>query len=178
MSDSIYQPHDHSRCIQHALASAKALCQQRGVRLTPIRQRVLELVWQSHKPMGAYDLLPTLADEGFNSAPPTVYRALDFLLELGLVHRLASLNAYIGCTQPEVHSAESGDAEGASMFFLICQSCGLAEEIHRTEEWLDLMQQLSAAHKFKIQQSMTEISGICSQCQSTQSQGRDNNIHE
>ena len=73
MSASAYHPHDHQGCINTALQQAAQMCAEQGVRLTPIRKRVLELVWQSHKPMGAYDLLPALAADGFNSAPPTVY---------------------------------------------------------------------------------------------------------
>ena len=95
-------PHDHSQCVDSALADADALCARQGVRLTALRRRVLELVWQSHKPLGAYDILGTLSEEdGRRAAPPTVYRALDFLMENGLIHRIASLNAFIGCVRPE-----------------------------------------------------------------------------
>ena len=88
-------PHDHSHCVSDALRAADALCARSGARLTALRRRVLELVWQSHRPLGAYDILGVLSSEdGRRAAPPTVYRALDFLLEHGLIHRLASLNAY------------------------------------------------------------------------------------
>lgn len=84
------QPHDHSQCVSTALAEADALCARQGVRLTELRRRVLELVWQSHKPLGAYDILAVLSEtDGRRAAPPTVYRALDFLQENGLVHRIA-----------------------------------------------------------------------------------------
>ena len=66
------------------MADAARLCRERGVRLTPLRARVLEIVWRSHRPSGAYDILAVLAAEGRSAAPPTVYRALDFLLEQGL----------------------------------------------------------------------------------------------
>lgn len=167
MTDSIYQPHDHSHCIDTALQSAVALCQQKGMRLTPIRKRVFELVWQSHKPMGAYDLLPTLADEGFNSAPPTVYRALDFLLELGLIHRLASLNAYIGCSQPAAHQSLQ---ENSATCFLLCQCCGQVEEIYQTQ-WQQSVEQLAQQQNFQVAQSMTEVLGLCSLCQQHASDG-------
>ena len=85
MKASAFSPHDHSRCITSAIGHAKSLCADRGVKLTPVRQRVLELVWQSHQPIGAYELLASLAKEGFNSAPPTVYRALEFLSGQGLL---------------------------------------------------------------------------------------------
>jgi len=89
--------HDHASCVAAAVATAEKLCQERGLRFTSIRCRVLELVWGSHKPIGAYDILEVLGKESESAAPPTVYRALEFLIEAGLVHRLDSLNAFIGC---------------------------------------------------------------------------------
>ena len=78
------RPHDHSHCVHNALSEADALCARQGLRLTALRRRVLELVWQSHKPLGAYDILGVLSEQdGRRAAPPTVYRALDFLLENG-----------------------------------------------------------------------------------------------
>ena len=69
--------HDHEHCIEDAVAAAERLCAKKGLRFTPLRKRVLELVWSSHKPVGAYALLDSLRDEDLGSAPPTVYRALD-----------------------------------------------------------------------------------------------------
>ncbi|MDX2494940.1 MAG: hypothetical protein QNK27_08275, partial [Desulfuromusa sp.] len=92
--------HDHQCCLDGAMANAELLCQQRGKRFTSIRRRVFELIWQQHKPIGAYEVLEGLQQDG-RAAPPTVYRALDFLLDLGLVHRINSLNAYVGCIHPE-----------------------------------------------------------------------------
>src|SRR5690606_10698879 len=97
ISDTPHCPHDHEQCVSDALAAAEQVCERSGARLTPVRRGVLGLVWQSHRPMGAYDLLDTLArEDDRRPAPPTVYRALDFLQEHGLVHRIASLNAFIG----------------------------------------------------------------------------------
>ena len=93
--------HDHAQCIDAALDKAADLCSRRGARLTKLRRRVLELVWQGHAAVKAYDLLGAL-DRGAGAAkPPTVYRALDFLIAHGLVHRLESLNAFVGCPAPE-----------------------------------------------------------------------------
>src|SRR5262245_38713286 len=112
--------HDHGRCVDDAIAAAAELCARSGDRLTPLRRRVLELVWTGHRPVGAYALLDQLKQDGRSAAPPTVYRALDFLLERGLVHRLASLNAYCGCVHPgEAHLVQ----------FLICRDCGTAAEL-------------------------------------------------
>lgn len=147
-------PDEHHQCIDQALERAIQLCRDRGVRLTEIRRRVLELIWQSHKPRGAYDLLEELSKEGHNSAPPTVYRALDFLLEQGLIHRIASLNAFIGCNQPDEYH-RSG--------FLICRQCG-----HTLELNLDSLGQ--AVHQeadrcqFEINHLLVEASGLCAAC--------------
>jgi len=154
MSASAYHPHDHQGCINTALQQATKLCIEQGVRLTPIRKRVLELVWQSHKPMGAYDLLPALAADGFNSAPPTVYRALDFLLDLGLVHRLASLNAFIGCSQPG-HEHQS--------CFLICKVCGKAHEME-VQSLFTTLSDTAKTQGFEAETQITEIVGTCQQC--------------
>ena len=89
--------HDHAACITDALADAERFCRQRGLRLTPTRRRVLEIVWRGHEPVKAYDILDALNRAGRRTAPPTVYRALDFLLEASLAHRIDSLNAFVGC---------------------------------------------------------------------------------
>lgn len=109
--------HDHHRCVAHALAAAEAECARRGARLTEIRRRVLELVWASHAPVGAYAILEKL---GRSAAPPTVYRALDFLLAHGLVHRIERLNAFVGCSHPGAPHAGQ---------FLLCTQCGAAAEL-------------------------------------------------
>ena len=114
------QGHDHEHCIEDAVAAAEKLCADKGLRFTPLRRRVLELVWSSHKPVGAYALLDQLRDEDLGSAPPTVYRALDFLIEHGLIHRIERMNAFVGCSHP-------GEAHRG--FFLICGECGNAEEM-------------------------------------------------
>lgn len=154
MQNTAHQDHDHQHCIQDAVQRAQTLCKAKGVRLTTIRQRVLELVWQSHKPMGAYDLLPMLEKEGFNSAPPTVYRALEFLQEQGLIHRIASLNAFLGCSHPgEQHQG----------FFLICQQCGNAQEV--ADSGFDkAFDKTVNQHGFKVQQTLLEVSGVCQGC--------------
>ena len=149
------RPHDHSHCVHSALTEADTLCAQKGLRLTALRRRVLELVWQSHKPLGAYDLLDQLAREGHKPAPPTIYRALDFLLEQRLIHRLASLNAYLGCSHP-------GDAHAG--YFLICQGCGTVEEIADTRGLQQAITQVTEAAGFLMEQGALELGGRCLQC--------------
>jgi Fur family zinc uptake transcriptional regulator len=146
--------HDHVRCVADALADAARICRARGARLTPLRSRVLEIVWQSHKPLGAYDMLAVLAAEGRSAAPPTVYRALEFLLEQGLVHRLSSLNAFVGCSHP---------GHGGSGQFLICRSCGNAAELNDSD--VERAITCSAASQgFHVDRHTVEIRGVCPDC--------------
>lgn len=152
---NVYDSHDHHACVNTALKTARDLCSSQGARLTPIRQRVLELVWQSHKPVGAYDLLPKLAAEGFNSAPPTVYRALDFLLELGLVHRINSLNAFVGCSHPGDHHPSC---------FFVCNLCGEAQELQASQVQV-VAKQVEEMLGVVVQQQTTELMGLCPRCQ-------------
>ncbi|SIS13646.1 Fur family transcriptional regulator, zinc uptake regulator [Aquipseudomonas alcaligenes] len=149
-------PHDHSRCVASALAEAESLCAKQGTRLTALRKRVLELVWASHKPLGAYDILAVLSEEdGRRAAPPTVYRALDFLLENGLVHRIASLNAFIGCIHPgELHQGQ----------FLICKACHAAIEL----ELPSISEAIASGARavgFAVENQTVEVVGLCAGCQ-------------
>lgn len=151
-----YHPHNHSLCVDQALANARAICRKHEARLTPSRQRVLELIWQSHKPLGAYDMLAQLATAGHKAAPPTVYRALDFLQQNGLVHRIASLNAFTGCTHPGQHCGT----------FLICRSCGNVLELAATAINAAI-KQVAGAEAFQVDQVTLEVTGLCPSCQSS-----------
>jgi Fur family zinc uptake transcriptional regulator len=146
--------HEHQDCLQSAIKMAKTRCDESGIRLTPLRQQVLELVWQSHEPVKAYDVLDKLKKEHSSSAPPTVYRALDFLQEQGLVHKIESLNAYIGCGNPE--NSHSGQ-------FLICRCCGAVAELD-DGDISKLIQKKATQLGFKIDDEMVEINGHCQEC--------------
>ncbi|CAG8868985.1 Zinc uptake regulation protein [Pseudomonas fluorescens] len=152
-----HRPHDHSRCVHSALTEADTICARLGLRLTALRRRVLELVWQSHKPLGAYDILAVLSEQdGRRAAPPTVYRALDFLLENGLVHRIASLNAFIGCSHPE-HSHQSQ--------FLICRECHVAVELEQASI-SDAILASASTVGFTVEAQTVEVVGLCGNCRS------------
>ncbi|NQV99504.1 MAG: transcriptional repressor [Rhodospirillales bacterium] len=146
--------HDHDACQDEALGRAEAICAERSVRLTDIRKRVLELVWRGHKPQGAYDILDALRKERDGAAPPTVYRALEFLLGLGLIHRIESLNAFVGCTDPETpHRAQ----------FLICNSCGTTAELN--DPRIDAaIGERAAAAGFSVNRRTIEVEGTCPHC--------------
>jgi len=147
--------HDHDHCSAQAIAHAEALCAARDARLTPIRRRVLEALAQSHQPLGAYEVMERLAGDGSRPAPITVYRALEFLLDNGLVHRIESRNAFLAC----INNHEAG----APVVFLICERCGAVGEAPSAE----VTKTLATAAKragFIPKAPVIEISGICSHC--------------
>lgn len=148
--------HRHQQCLDKALSAAEKNCLARGVRLTKLRRRVLELVWGSHEPVKAYDLLDKLRNEHSGSAPPTVYRALDFLQAEGMVHKIESLNAYVGCAEPHrQHSSQ----------FLICHACGAVAEMDNADV-RQLLADKAGQLGFRIDDEMIEIKGLCGPCQS------------
>ena len=147
--------HDHDRCASDAIAHAEAICAARKERLTPIRRRVLEALLASHAPLGAYELIDRLAVRGARPAPITIYRALDFLREQGLVHRIESRNAFIAC----VHNHESRDP----VVFLICEKCGAVGEA-ASAAVADTIKTASRAAGFTPKTPVIEISGVCAHC--------------
>lgn len=153
-----HDTHNHANCAATALATAEALAGERGVKLTPLRRQVLSLICQSHRPVGAYQLLADLSKaRGEAAAPPTVYRALDFLVEQGLAHKIDSLNSFVACFsagQPH-HS-----------LFLICGKCQEAQEVTDPKA-ADAL--ISAARKtgFSATRSVVELHGLCRTCAST-----------
>lgn len=140
--------------IKDIVAKAETLCRERGVRLTPQRKTVLELLCNSDKPLSAYEILDLMRETTKNPAPPTVYRALDFLLEQGLAHKLESLHAFVGCSHPEhPHSSQ----------FLICTDCGEVNEMENTA----IEQSLASAEEatgFKTKRPVIELLGTCASC--------------
>ena len=113
--------HDHDRCTADAISHAEQVCRERAQKFTPIRRQVLQALLSSHRPLGAYEVIDELAKSMPRPAPITVYRALDFLMANGLVHRIESRNAYLAC-------AHDHDA-AAVVAFLICERCGSVGEI-------------------------------------------------
>ena len=146
--------HDHSHCEAQALESAIAECAKQGLRLTKIRQQVLEIIWGQHKPIGAYEVLQKLQESGHKPAPPTAYRALDFLVSAKLIHRVESLNAYIGCPSPNAqHQCQ----------FYICTDCGHVAEVNDSAV-SDALSEAASELGFVSQQPVIEVHGICKNC--------------
>ena len=146
--------HDHETCVAEILAEAEQLCRERKARLTERRRRVLEIVAESHAAIGAYDIIDRLAAAGGRPAPITVYRALDFLMTHGLVHRLASLNAYVGCPR-------AGAEHGAQ--FLICRQCGTIGEL-ADPAVARVIVGAAADVGFEVAAPLVEIAGTCLNC--------------
>lgn len=146
--------HKHKKCIKSAVINAQKICGSSGLRLTPLRQRVLELVWGGHEPIGAYDILDKLKTEHQSSAPPTVYRALDFLKKQGLIHKIESFNAYIGCSEPSVmHKGQ----------FLICHKCNNVAELNDADI-SNILKEKADSFGFTIENETIEIKGFCKTC--------------
>lgn len=146
--------HNHRHCVHQALEQAERTCRQNGLRLTPIRRQVLELVWEGHHPVKAYDLIDALRGRGVRAGPPTVYRALDFLLKAGLIHRLDTVNAFIGCG--------AAGRPHAGLFF-ICQGCGDVVELD-VPATTHLIGAEAANLGFEVVPQALEILGRCRRC--------------
>jgi len=146
--------------VSHFLHQAELLCASRKQRFTTLRRRVLELVCRYAQPVGAYTLLDDLRGEGRSAAPPTIYRALDFLQQQGLVHRLASNNTYLACAHPQT------EHEG---FFLVCSACGTTQEVH-TRGIVKAVKSYAGEFNFVIDRVSVEATGLCHRCkEATQS---------
>ncbi len=146
--------HSHSPQPDRLLREVASACASRGLRFTPLRRRVLELIARAHRPVKAYDLLAELRDEREGAAPPTVYRALDFLIEHGFIHKLESINAYTGCHHP---------SEPHAVPFFICDVCDAATEVCDGSVATLLVDQARAIG-FTPQAQTLEVHGVCRHC--------------
>ena len=147
--------HNHGECVSEALGTAEHLCVERGVQLTPIRHKVLELIWESHKAVKAYELLDRLKPLQQAAKPATIYRALHFLIEQGLIHRVESLNAFVGC-HCSGHQHEQ--------LLLICKHCQEVEKRSAPDVMSALTQEFKQAG-FMVHSKAIEVHGICAKCQ-------------
>ncbi|MEX5727365.1 Fur family zinc uptake transcriptional regulator [Rhodovulum iodosum] len=146
--------HDHSACTGNVLARAEAMAAGNGLRLTPVRRRTLEILLESHKALGAYEVLDRLAGDGFARQPPVAYRALDFLVDHGLAHRIRRLNAFCACMHP-------GTAHVPA--FLICEGCDALAEAPG-DDVARAMQAAAASAGFDIDRMSIEATGLCPAC--------------
>ena len=149
---SSFQKHYHNICCEHYKASIHKYCHENNLKLTPLRQKVLEILIRGHKPFGAYEILDIFSKESFSSSPPIAYRVLDFLIEKGLVYKIQGLNSFIACAFAKWSHIPA---------FVICRKCDNVAEIKGQKNFSKAP---TVALDFKIENAMIEIFGICSTC--------------
>ena len=150
-----FASHDHTRCFSGGLETVETFCKANRLQFTPVRRRVLEILLQQHRALGAYEILDYLRREGLGSQPPVAYRALDFLVKHGFVHKIERLNAFIACMHPgETHTP----------VFMICRECDSVAEAHR-EPMQGQLGDAARAAGFLIERTVVEAEGLCPKCQ-------------
>lgn len=149
-----FADHDHDACSGDVLARAEELAREKGLRLTPVRRRTLEILLESHQALGAYEVLERLSDDGFAKQPPVAYRALEFLVDNGLAHKVRRLNAFTACMSP---------GQPHRPVFLICTGCDRVAEAKGTGV-VSAMEQAAESAGFKIERFNVEASGLCRSC--------------
>ena len=149
-----FEQHDHHACVQDGMASAVARCAKEGLRFTPVRKKTLEILLQGHRALGAYEVLDRLREDGFGSQPPVAYRALDFLVAHGIVHKIERLNAFIACVNPDsTHSPA----------FMICRECDAVAETQSAPA-RGVLGDAAKAAGFVIEKTVVEAEGLCPTC--------------
>lgn len=154
MSAIGFHPHNHDSCIKTGVSAAAETCAAEGLQLTDVRRRVLEILLEKHRALGAYDILEVLREEGMGSQPPVAYRALDFLTKHGFAHKIERLNKFVAC------SDIGGNHTPA---FLICTGCDLVAEAH-LEASTGRLSKAADAVGFTIERAVLEAEGLCQSC--------------
>lgn len=149
-----FETHNHSDCIESALAAVEAQCDDQALKLTPTRRRVLRILLQQHRAVGAYEILEVLRKDGQKAQPPVAYRALEFLVKHGFAHRVERLNAFVACSAPGQRHAP---------VLLICRNCAAVAETQA-----DATAALGSAATgagFEVECAVMEAEGLCPKCQ-------------
>lgn len=149
-----FAQHDHGVCMQDTLAAAEARCAANGLRFTPVRRKVLEILLQDHRALGAYAILDKLREDGFGSQPPVAYRALDFLVANGLAHKIERLNAFTACVHP---------SHAHTPAFMICRLCDAVAETQSSPA-RGALGDAARATGFRIERTVVEAEGVCPAC--------------
>ncbi|SNR52137.1 transcriptional repressor [Puniceibacterium sediminis] len=150
-----FEHHDHKSCIASNLRTVSDACADKGLQLTPVRRRVVEILLQEHRAMGAYDVLDHLRAEGLGSQPPVAYRALEFLVKNGFAHKIERLNAFVACAHPGERHAPA---------FLICRKCDAVAEAHIADA-TNTVCDAAAELGFAVERMVIEAEGLCPTCQ-------------
>ncbi|WP_321503665.1 transcriptional repressor [Breoghania sp.] len=149
-----FEKHDHDTCAARMLGAAETYCAANKLQFTATRRRVLEILLEGHKALGAYDILARLQQEGRGAQPSVAYRALDFLLMHGFAHKLERLNAYVACAHPHETHAPA---------FMICRQCGAVAEVSSSPA-TSVIGQAACDAGFRIEKTVIEAEGLCPQC--------------
>lgn len=149
-----FQDHDHTACVAAGLAAAEDQCAEAGLRFTPVRRKVLELLLKEHRALGAYAILELLREAGYGSQPPVAYRALDFLTAHGFAHKIERLNAFIACSHP---------GQNHSPAFMICRVCEAVAEAQSAPA-KGALGEAARAVGFHIERTVVEAEGVCPSC--------------
>ena len=149
-----FQSHNHAHCINGGIQTATERCRAEGLQLTPVRLRVLEILLNQHRAMGAYEILDILREEGLGSQPPVVYRALDFLTRHGFAHKIERLNAFVACSHSDCDHVPA---------FLICTSCNLVAEAS-SHQVGQAMRDAAEDIGFAVTRMVVEAEGLCPSC--------------
>jgi Fur family zinc uptake transcriptional regulator len=149
-----FAQHDHRTCISNAIAAAETRCATDGLRFTPVRRKVFEILLQEHRALGAYTILDRLREAGFGSQPPVAYRALDFLVANGLAHKIERLNAFIACVHP---------SQAHTPAFMICRLCDAVAETQSSPA-RGALGSAARATGFRIERTVVEAEGVCPAC--------------
>lgn len=149
-----FEQHDHDVCLEKAIKAAEAYCDRFKLQFTPLRRKVLEILLEEHRALGAYAILDLLRGFGLGSQPPVAYRALSFLVEHGFAHKIERLNAFVACALPDILHSPA---------FMICRKCETVVEAQSCSSSFDLSGTASATG-FKIEQTTLEAKGVCHSC--------------
>lgn len=149
-----FERHDHTTCIAGGLGAVERHCARHKLQLTPVRRRVLEILLQEHRALGAYDILDILRDDDLGSQPPVAYRALDFLVRHGFAHKIERLNAFVACARP---------GEDHTPAFLICRGCDAVAEA-RADPASGMLGRAARESGFRLEQAVVEAVGLCPRC--------------
>jgi Fur family zinc uptake transcriptional regulator len=149
-----FKQHDHSVCLAKAIKVAEAYCDRCNLQFTPSRRKVLEILLEEHRALGAYAILDLMREAGLSSQPPVAYRALSFLVKHGFAHKIERLNAFVACSIPEILHSPA---------FMICRKCDKVVETESPSFNFDLSATASATG-FEIEQTILEAKGVCHSC--------------
>lgn len=158
MTDLGFQHHDHTHCKSEGIELAAQYCEQNKLQFTQLRRRVLEILLEQHRALGAYAILEELRHDGHAAQPPVAYRALDFLIKHGFAHKIERLNAFVACTHHLSH-----DMERHTPVFLICTKCDRVSET-LSDEPVRRLHSLARTQGFTVNRTIIEAEGVCPNC--------------